>query len=83
MTRDEHRAKCIEAMVRAHRASYWQDIEVRMATAFDALHGIARVVPAEEFEDLMFYATADRTGEAKDFVERLVCDLTNPPEGKP
>jgi len=107
MTRDEHRAKCIEAM--AYSMSKWW-IEENMAgwkylatvmamTAFDALHGIARVVPIEATGKMIAASDIYWQSEFPGFptmadVEGMwramsaAGDLTNPakpeyPEGKP
>jgi hypothetical protein len=94
MTRDEHRAKCIEAMVDAAqkiRAPWVLTLILRqvwvkvMAAAFDALYGIARVVPVEATPKMIEeYELSDyeNIGEVWSALSALG-DLTNPPEGKP
>jgi hypothetical protein len=95
MTRDEARAKCIEAMVeggnklrRGHGPS-WET----MAAAFDALHGIARVDPVEATEKMITAARAARQAHKDMSMPELLDDtlwramsaagdLTNGPETK-
>lgn len=48
MTRDEHRAKCINEMAFRSGIDY-DEAEV----AFDSLHGLARVVPIEATEEMI------------------------------
>jgi hypothetical protein len=62
MTRDEYRAKCIEAMKAAyvvfeltpeHASDEFFDLFTASFTAiFDSLHGIAHVVPIEATEEM-------------------------------
>jgi hypothetical protein len=88
MTRDEHRAKCIEAMAaEISSVCAWPDnrsVEAAIR-AFDSLHGIARVDPIEATEEMMT-AGRVRTGIGDRHIiwtaMSAAGDLTNPPEGK-
>lgn len=97
MTRDEHRAKCIdqvEAAIISAIIDAGGTIDVRMkpvaTAAFDAPHGIARANPIETTEEMI---TAGRVANLEQYTnaglyERIwnamsACgDLTNPPEIK-
>ena len=88
-SRDEARAKCIEVIGTALIATEDSgDVLVEAAAAFDALHGLARVVPVEATEK-MVAAVAYGTKEYLRHVEAMfetmstAGDLTNPPETKP
>lgn len=90
MTRDDHRAQCIEAMKAAIRASIpdtWEPmIEEAAIGVLTNLHSIARLVPSEATEEMI--EAADPEGDCW-FMERAVNraiaagDLTNQPEEKP
>lgn len=67
MTRDEHRAKCIEAM---QQAATRYGIYIDWFAAFDSLHGIALIFPEVSGDVAEYCFTREQT-------------LTNPPEGKP
>lgn len=91
MTRDEHRAKCIEAIRAAFEAA--NDDQQRFpllddcwAAAFDALPSAgARVDPVEATEEMMKAARDARPSTIwyMWLAMSAAGDLTNPPEGKP
>jgi hypothetical protein len=94
MTRDDHRAKCIEAMMFAlinahdHNSDWFR----MAATAFDSLHGIARVVPVEANNEMIHTGVGAIVGSPESaWINAISCwnamsaagNLTNQPEGKP
>ena len=85
VTRDEARAKCLEAMETAWIKSGANNLKVAdaMAAAFDALNGIARVDPIEATEEMidagLYYAQLVEIWRAMS----AAGDLTNGPENKP
>ena len=99
VTRDEHRAQCIEAMRAAYRTELNADgraEEMRgglraMTAAFDSLHGAARVDPIEATEGMIGAGRAANLEQYPNsgLYERLwramaaSGDLTNQPEAKP
>lgn len=92
MTRDEHRAKCIEAMIEAGpQASSYLNWKKIMTAAFDAIRTAdARVDPVEATEEMIeageLAAGAKWSGHPVVFIFSAMSaagDLTNPPEGKP
>ena len=92
MTRDEYRAKCIEAMKAAYArpgapfvGSLTPDeiFTRRMTAAFDALHGIARVVPVEITEEMMEAVDWQYPADLLFDTMSAAGDLTKPPEKKP
>jgi hypothetical protein len=100
MTRDEHRAKCIESIGHAilmrmttsdPPRGKWPSTFIA-ETAFDALHGIAWVVPHGDRNDIgkilddMAHdgrAIAPITSVDIFIAMSAAGDLTNPPEGEP
>jgi hypothetical protein len=80
MTRDEHREKCIEALASAYHR--FNKRLPAMERAFDALNGVARVVPIEATEEMI--AAGGRTefdyhlGNSID-AANYAGDLTNQP----
>ncbi len=80
MTHAEQRAKAIDAMERAIDACGPNDIRLWAISAFNALHGIVRVVPLEvtEAQDRYFGMTLN-AGILRELLSPS--DLTNP-EGK-
>jgi hypothetical protein len=85
--RDEHRAKCFEAMECAWPASVRVPPREALIAAFDALHGIARVNPIEATEEMVKAGRFADTNEGYYFSElwramSITGDLTDPPEGK-
>jgi hypothetical protein len=97
MTRDDARAKCIEAMALAELHHEYGlvtfspvqilEAEARATAAFDSLHGIARVNPIEATEEMMM-ACSEATGLMPMWANSwramsAVGDLTNQPEMKP
>jgi hypothetical protein len=89
MTRDEHRAECIEAMRQAMIDDYGEDclpFTLFAVAAFDSLHGIARVNPVEATGGMVTAGLAVAGTPMFGAVWRAMSaagDLTNPPEGKP
>lgn len=93
MTRDEQRAACFKAMKVAFINPEWPGIPhlsndeiftIRISSAFDSLHGLARVNPIEATEEMLFAARnyfADGLGAYEAI--SAAGDLTNPPEKKP
>jgi hypothetical protein len=87
MTRDEHRAKCIEAIAdelepdwrRLQKIDWAHGIVVlrKAARIFDSLHDIARVV----IVGAVMRATIRQDGNFDVCTNEV--DLTNPPESKP
>jgi hypothetical protein len=78
LTRDEHRAKCIEAMKVSARngplqtngkIAYFSNAELveLFTAAFDSLHGIVRVDPIEATEEMIDeYALAEWSEDHED-----------------
>jgi hypothetical protein len=94
MTRDEHRAKCIEAMARTlcdrnEPGPEWQDYVPDATAALDALRGLARIVPIEATEEMIDAAYLrgihDHFAEEREAWRAMSAagDLTNTPERKP
>ncbi len=92
MTRDEHRAKCIEAMKAAYvtrvAAGDWEFVDLMLAV-FDSLANAGvRVDPVEATEE-MRAASMWKQPKHRYYVDEewrrmsAAGDLTNPPEGKP
>lgn len=92
--RDELRVVCIETMNAAFNRVYdyeWDklpdDIAVSyaMSAAFDSLHGLARVCPAEATPQMegAGYNAAFRSISACWHAMSIAGDLTNQPETKP
>lgn len=82
MTRDEHRAKCIEAQALAY-VKRWQDGASRadsFAAAFDALHGLARVTPLEATDEMIDAAKPICPDIGTYKAMAAAGDLTNPPK---
>jgi hypothetical protein len=76
IVRDKHRAKCIEAMAIGMTGCASDESIEDAAAAFDALHGIARVVPIEATEEMMGYG---EDGIREVWKEMSAAgDLTNP-----
>ena len=85
MNSAEHRARCIEAIetVLLKRFGYgWPLLDVIATEIFDALHGIARVVPTEATPEMELAAIKAPIGRTWHDMS-AAADLTNPPEGKP
>jgi hypothetical protein len=92
---DEHRAKCIDAMIGAYVLQLKNDscssLRQCMTAAFDALHGIARVNPIEATEEMCQAAATlgDRVYPGWPGVSgywdamSAAGDLTMPPGNKP
>jgi hypothetical protein len=87
MTRDEHRAKCIEAILHAlFHSTELRTMEETATAALDALHGIARVVSIEATEEMLAVRTAwEAESDARDTWRNMspAGDITKPPEEKP
>jgi hypothetical protein len=87
MTRDEHRAKCIETMEIAgnRRISEGEaDLRAILTSAFESLHGIARVVPIEATKEMLHAALpmSVRTNPELWRAMSAAGDLTNAPENR-
>jgi hypothetical protein len=91
MTRDEQRKTCLQAMRHGYTAriaaSEWE-LDDLMVAAFDALYGIAFLVPINPTMEMLWAGTecgyAGDHGEAT-AVYTAMCsegDLINAPEGK-
>jgi hypothetical protein len=86
MTRDEHRAKCIEVMQKAATAN---PLVIDWWGAFDSLHGIAFVCPIEATVEMINAAEPvydDTFPQCADNIYKAMAaagDLTKPPEPKP
>jgi hypothetical protein len=89
MTPAEYRAQCIEAQTDAfieawygYKVGHWhrKDVKQAITAAFDALHGIARVVPPKATNE-MYEAVFDEELGALDQFEAIAAaaDLTRPP----
>jgi hypothetical protein len=95
MTRDEHRKACIEAMTRAiaeryagteaHLAAFEDSVRADAITAFDALHGLARVCPIESTAEMIAALPRGELDLLTDIFDCMAASgrLTNPPEEKP
>lgn len=97
MTRDEHRAKCIEAMARATALhvegveEMWPDFIAVETAAFDSLHGFATVNAPNATEEMISEGRLAflKTRPGEELYQRLwlamssTGALTNPPETKP
>jgi hypothetical protein len=87
MTRDEHRAKCIEAMrsavfhYRHSRRQFDWLLSEEAIVAFDSLHGIAAVCPLEVTEEMIEAYHSAGYGPRKEWAAMSAAgDLTNAPE---
>ena len=89
MTRDEHRAKCIEAMREAYGKAWSQSKTKKfswqsgLTAAFDALHGVAFIDPIEATEDMVLAGLSKFTVRQRWRAMSARGDLTNPPEETP
>jgi hypothetical protein len=85
MTRDEYRARCIEAIAYGQK---WEEVvekdvyRCHAAKILDSLHGIARVVPIEATEEMSISGIDAAPGQTWRAMS-AAGDLTNPPEQKP
>jgi hypothetical protein len=90
MTRDEHRAKYIEAIAdelepdwrRLQKIDWAHGIVVlrKAARIFDSLHGIARVVPVEATQEMELKTSMDISGRRNFDIMSAAGDLTNDPD---
>ena len=94
MTRNDHRAQCIEAMEEAfYKRSSGTPTSVYdcMSAAFDSLHGIAVVNPIEATNEMIRAGVVILEDEPHAYSDAISCwnamsaagDLTNLPEKKP
>jgi hypothetical protein len=96
MTPAEHRVKCIEAVATAmihdmfapHELpvcdELWRKYVHTATAAFDALHGIARVVPIEATHEMIYTIGPPFAWNSRIFGYMSAAgDLTDPPEGTP
>lgn len=93
--RDEYRARCIKAMLKAFFDTQKElgyapkrdhpDCHICLTAAFDALHGIACVGPVEATEEMKMHARISSNTSPENLwrVMSTAGNLTSPPEKKP